>query len=638
MKRVASSFAALSVSLIIGATSAPLETVQPNDNRLSAGKLTGNVLTVSLVARDGSWKPDGDGGASSLDVSAFAEEGKPLQVPGPLIRVKVGTEVRATVRNSLARPLVLRGFGPQRGLKDSVVIASGASQTMSFVASTPGTFFYFGQTGALPPFGSRLPTDLSLGGAIVVDSANAPATATDRVMVMTWYSTIDPKSPNGLGQTVMAINGLSWPNTERLKYTQGDSIHWRVVNLTDLDHPMHLHGFYFRVTGRNDGAAEKTYAPAEQLMAVTEDLNPFNSITISWRADRAGNWIYHCHYALHLSDLASPDMAMGVMQQGHAAHMDNDSKHQMFGLVMGMQIEPRGPAPAAPAAPRRIRVTMRERDNVYGTDRGYAFVVEGTAADRDPAALPVPAEPLVLERGKPVAITIVNHARESASIHWHGIELESYPDGVPGVSGMGATILKPIAAGDSLTVRFTPPRAGSFMYHSHINDVAQIAGGAYGPIIVVEPGQKFDPESDRILFFGTAGFVKRPVFGPHPAFLMNGSRQPDAMELKAGQRYRFRLFNLAGDFPLAVDLLKGDSVSMWTPVAKDGFSMPASQRQPRKSSLYFTPGEVYDFEFTPKAGDMSLTFGPPAPPPGLPPLPTEFLPPPPRITVPVRVR
>src|SRR5829696_3861524 len=152
--RAAAFIAAVFAAVVFGfhGTKLPLERIAPNDNRASAGKLAGNVLTVSLEARDGSWKPDGDAGATAYDVSAFAEEGKPLQIPSPLIRVRVGTEVRATIRNSLPRPLTLRGFGTQRGLKDSVVIAAGASQTVSFIASKPGTFFYTGQTGVLPPF------------------------------------------------------------------------------------------------------------------------------------------------------------------------------------------------------------------------------------------------------------------------------------------------------------------------------------------------------------------------------------------------------------------------------------------------------------------------------------------------------
>ena len=119
--------------------------------------------------------------------------------------------------------------------------------------------------------------------------------------------------------------------------------------------------------------------------------------------------------------------------------------------------------------------------------------------------MPVPGPMLLLERGKRVAVTIVNQSDDHASVHWHGIELESYPDGVPGWSGSGKNILPSIAPHDSLTVRWTPPRAGSFMYHSHFNEAKQMGSGLYGPIIVVEPGQRFDPETDKILFFGTAG-------------------------------------------------------------------------------------------------------------------------------------
>ena len=55
------------------------------------------------------------------------------------------------------------------------------------------------------------------------------------------------------------------------------------------------------------------------------------------------------------------------------------------------------------------------------------------------------------------------------------------------------------------------------------------------------------------------------MFGPFPSFLMNGKAQPDAMNLKAGTRYRFRLFNLAGDTPLQVSINAGDDAD---PVAR----------------------------------------------------------------------
>jgi FtsP/CotA-like multicopper oxidase with cupredoxin domain len=271
-----------------------------------------------------------------------------------------------------------------------------------------------------------------------------------------------------------------------------------------------------------------------------------------------------------------------------------------------------------------------------------SFVLDGTPDAANADALPVPGPTLVLERGKRVAVTIVNQSDDHAAVHWHGIELESYPDGVPGWSGSGKNILPAIAPHDSLTVRWTPPRAGSFMYHSHFAESKQMGAGLYGPIIVVEPGQKFDPETDKVLFFGTAGSLTNVVFGPFNPFVMNGKTQPEPMNLKVGTRYRFRLFNLAGDSPLMVQMNRGDAPIQWRAVAKDGYPLPPSQSTSRPASLTFDPGEIYDFEVTPTvAGEWSLKFGlpgfpgaPPPPPPGTPPAPA----PPPNITVPIHVR
>jgi FtsP/CotA-like multicopper oxidase with cupredoxin domain len=47
--------------------------------------------------------------------------------------------------------------------------------------------------------------------------------------------------------------------------------------------------------------------------------------------------------------------------------------------------------------------------------------------------------PIVLTRGQPVEIEVVNRVKDPTAIHWHGIELESYYDGVPGWSGAQAS-------------------------------------------------------------------------------------------------------------------------------------------------------------------------------------------------------
>lgn len=611
------------------------ERIAPNDNRHTAGTLRNGVLTVALEARTGVWQPEGEN-SHALDVAAFAEAGKPLSTPGPMLRVPLGTEIRATVRNRLDKPLIVFGFGHSRGMSDSVIVPVNAAVPVTFKARTPGTWYYLARRGRDPVF-SRPAEDMQLNGVIVVDSEGAVSHPDERVFAMSWWCGVNPQSPSGLSRCTMAINGLSWPHTERLAYTQGDSIRWRVVNFTELDHPMHLHGFFFRTNSKGDGVSDSLFSAVQQRMAVTELVPPFATMSLAWQATRPGNWIYHCHYATHISSLVELDTDNGMLDSALLRHHMSDRPHQMFGLVLGISIAPKGPPLVSTETPRAIRLVVHEKPNVYGTGPGMWFAMDGTPEASDSAALQVPGPALILERGKPVAVTIVNHANEPAAVHWHGIELESYPDGVPGWSGSGTNILPSIAPHDSLTVRWTPPRSGSYMYHSHFDEAVQLGGGLYGPIIVLEPGEHFNPETDRILFFGTAGRWANPAFGPFSPYIMNGDTQPPPMTLKAGVRYRFRLFNLAGDSPLQVSLNSGDSAVLWRPVAKDGYPLQASQAVPRPAVLVFDPGEIYDFEVTPvTSGELTLKFGPvppPPPPPGTPP-PAPAPPPPPGSPVP----
>ena len=79
---------------------APLPRIHANQNDHAAGSFANGVLTVRLEARLGLWHPEAETGMG-IAVQAFAEEGKPLEDPGPLIRVPEGTEIRVTIRNAI---------------------------------------------------------------------------------------------------------------------------------------------------------------------------------------------------------------------------------------------------------------------------------------------------------------------------------------------------------------------------------------------------------------------------------------------------------------------------------------------------------------------------------------------------------
>lgn len=589
------------------------ETVQANDNRRPAGLLRNGVLTVRLEARNGFWEP-GDSHGSRLPVAAFAETGRPLTTPGPLLRVPVGTEVRATIRNRLEAPMWLHGMGATRGVAgDSVLIEPGATREVRFRATAAGLFYYAARLTPRPLI-ARNTMDSQLNGVIVVDPAGAPPPP-DRIYVISSWFTIDTTSVSGLGPNpTLAMNGKHWPHTQRIDATQGDTLRFRLVNLTPLEHPMHLHGFYFRLDARGDGARDTVYAPEARRLAVTEPVFPLQTMSITWSPERSGNWIFHCHFPSHIATFAQlhSDRRMPVRPTvalaSHSAHPGGESRmtDHMSGLVIGIRVRPRGPAAVSTGTPRNIRLIVRSRAKVYGEYVGYSYVLGGSPAEAVPDSLPIPGPTLVLTKGEPVAVTIVNTSHDEAAVHWHGIELESFPDGVPGWSGSGNTTLPMIAPGDSLTVRFTPPRAGTFMYHSHSNEFQQIASGLYGAIIVVDRGTMPDPARDKVLLFSDGGPTVF-LLGNYPPTLVNGKRDADSITLQADVPTRLRLINIRTDFILDLALLDGDRLAKWRLVAKDGAALPATQLRDGEAKLMISPGEIYDVLVTARAGS-ALTF------------------------------
>jgi manganese oxidase len=327
-------------------------------------------------------------------------------------------------------------------------------------------------------------------------------------------------------------------------------------------------------------------------------------MSLTWVASRPGNWIFHCHFASHMAlrsafDADRSDMSPRMMTHDSAGAM----RAHMSGLVLGMTVKPRGEVMQAGAPTHSVRLLVRSKAKVYGNNLGFSFVLGGSPDEANRDAMPVPGPVLELTKGERVAITIVNKSHDEAAVHWHGIELESYPDGVPGFSGAGKNVLPMIEPGDSLTVRFTPPRAGTFMYHSHSNEMQQISSGLYGAIVVNEPGVKRDTLNDKVLLLSDGGPVIN-FFDPRqfPPALLNGQRAPAPIDVAAGEPVRFRLINIRTENSMDFELLDGGQPAQWRVLAKDGMPSPASQSALRLAKLRTAPGEIYDLEITPRAG------------------------------------
>jgi len=580
-----------------------------NDNRHAAGTLRAGVLTLRLEARLGDWHPDGED-APGATVPAFAEAGHPARIPGPLIRVPAGTEVALSVHNSLQQSLTLHGLHDRRRaassdptVEDKFVLEPGATRAIHFRLAAPGTYYYYGSTRA-QTVEWRAGEDAQLSGAIIVDPPGARL-GRDRIFVIGVWSDTAGRTFMKRTRILAVINGRSWPQTERLEYAVGDTVHWHVINASADSHPMHLHGFYYRVDGRGDGAVDTVYGADQRRQVNTENVNVGSTMTMTWIPERPGNWLFHCHLPEHFranGSLGMPRSPSAAQDQEAAPR--NHAMSDMNGLVMGVTVRgtssrnASGSAPVSAAA-RDMRLLIRPSAGSTAAQPYFTFAIVANGRDPAPDSGLHVGPPLVLERGEPVRITVVNALDKPTTVHWHGIELDSYFDGVAGFSGAGQQLAPMIAPHDSFVARFTPPRAGTFIYHTHVDELVQQLAGLAGPLIVLDSGRVLDSARDHPILISTPPRWEDEVH----SVLLNGSAVPPALAVRAGVAHRLRFINMTLRRPGArIQLWRDTSMSTWRPLAKDGADLPPASRSDRPARAIISIGETMDYEFLPTRG------------------------------------
>jgi FtsP/CotA-like multicopper oxidase with cupredoxin domain len=564
--------------------------VVANDNRSPAGQLRNGVLTVHLEVGTGVWHPESEDG-EAIPVYAFGESGRALQNPGPAIRVPQGTQIQGTVHNALPVAVTLHGLHERPGDEnDAITLAPGSTKEFRFSAGAPGSYFYWGTTT-----GKRLrdaaPLESQLAGAFVVDPPGAPAN--DRIFVIgLWLEAPDADD----SREFTAINGKSWPFTEHFTFKVGETVHWRWLNPSESDHAMHLHGFYYHLDAVGDAERSQPFAAPERPLIVTQHVRLGGTFDMTWVPERSGRWLFHCHMLAHMSPPDPPPGTPPAPSHDYA-HEGVPESAGMGGLVLGITVEPDKAVakPAAWHADRKLQLVIDERASERPR---YELKLVDPAPPQAPAPKPdqpsLLGPPIVLTRGEPVEIEVVNHMKQPTSIHWHGIELESYYDGVAGWTGAPGQISPPILPGKSFVARMTPPRTGTFIYHTHWHELGQLENGIYGPLIVVPSANAFDSLSDQTFLFSMGEF--EPF---EELLLVNGHPQPAPLRLETGKKYRLRFINIApNNVALRVSLRKAGVPVQWRIIAKDGADLPPALVKTTTAEAGITVGETFDVEFT----------------------------------------
>ncbi len=593
-------------------TSGSLPAIVANENRIAAGDASGKIVRISLVARMGLWYPDGPG-TLGIPIAAFGEIGKPLQFPGPLVRVPAGTTVELSVRNALSdRTLRIHGLLVDSLGDHPVVVRRGETRTIRFRRDAPGTYGYW-TADEHDSFLSQFDADAALVGAIVVDDPQRPR-PDDRVFVIgAWDNIWRPDGSVNFGGELLTINGRAWPATERLTYVRGQTVAWRVYNASIESHPMHLHGFPFTLDAVGDGLRVTSFARGPAYREVTHRVAPGQTFDAHWVADRSGMWMFHCHLTVHtMPHPPTAELIAGKLEKRSIEARVHRPDDYMGGMMMAVRVLPaKGDvAPIRPVARRKLDldvVELPKPENAKLPFDHFAYVLHDAGA-------PVPASgalgpPIVLAAGEPVAITITNHLREATTVHWHGMPVQQSIDDGGGMHGMGdmpgmggSDSAPPIAPGGSFVAQFTPTYPGTFMYHTHMDDTWQLVGGLSGPLVVLPAGAHFDPATDHIVM------LTSPVEAPlGDTAAIDGFVEPPPMVVRVGVPQRFRLINMTALNSDLIVSLDGPGAPVWTPIAKDGLDLDPRLRIPRRAVQQLTIGETRDFTFVP-ATPGHLTF------------------------------
>jgi zinc transporter ZupT len=201
----------------------------------------------------------------------------------------------------------------------------------------------------------------------------------------------------------------------------------------------------------------------------------------------------------------------------------------------------------------------------------------------------VPGPTIHVKQGDHVRIILTNNLPEATTVHWHGLEVPAAMDGVPGMSQA------PVMPGETFVYEFTATDPGTYIYHTHFDDFAQLDRGLYGAF-VVDPLKPSKDRYDRDYLMLLSSW--RIFSSSENYFSIDGKSYPltKPLRVRSGDRVRIREINISGT-EFHTMHIHGHHFSL---VAIDGQDVAPAQRQ-SMVTVSIGPGETRDIAFSANA-------------------------------------
>jgi hypothetical protein len=226
-------------------------------------------------------------------------------VNGTVIEAVEGEWVRLYVTNRLpvATSVHWHGLYLPNGM-DGVggltqpYIKPGETAKYEFTLRQYGTFMFHSHHDEMTQMGMGL-----IGMFVIHPRHPAPHYQVERdfaIMLSEWDIPVGTARPNTLEMTdfnILTMNGKVFPSTGPLVCKTGDKVRIRLGNLGAMDHhPIHIHGYHFRVTATDGDAIPRS----AQWPETTVLVGVGQTRTIEFIADAPGDWAFHCHMTHHV--------------------------------------------------------------------------------------------------------------------------------------------------------------------------------------------------------------------------------------------------------------------------------------------------------------------------------------------------
>lgn len=232
------------------------------------------------------------------------------QAPGPTIEAVEGDRVRFFVTNNLPErtsvhwhgAILPNGMDGVAGLSQPHILP-GETYVYEFTLKQHGTLMYHPHSDEM--------TQIALGmmGFFIIHP-RVPERRIDRdfaIFLAEWSIPPGASRPNPivmLDFNTFTFNGRAWPGTDPLIVKKGDRVRVRLANISMDNHPIHMHGHRFQVTGTDAGTIPET----ARFFENTVDVPVGATRDFEFVAENTGDWPLHCHKSHHTMNAMSHDM------------------------------------------------------------------------------------------------------------------------------------------------------------------------------------------------------------------------------------------------------------------------------------------------------------------------------------------